>query len=501
MNEFEKAKENGKKDIGQDVITDLAEHDPNADKELQPAPPNLGERIRKALKNMKQAGPRPKKELAKDRTRSLVLLIGGSVGAVLLFLGVFSTPTLPPAQSTSGRAVPNLVTGVSQPLTPKGSVTPLLNADVAANAGNAEQVTPADIQGTSRRPPPDDITHPVETRSGARVNHVPSLPGRNPGEAGSLSSTGPDPLAAYRLNNNAGTPTYSYGGAAAGAELSRTYAFGGAIPTLADTRTDAPVSAKSSIVFIRSSEPAGAAAGTRPAATAPFEEPSFLPPGTRLVARLETAAATGLKTPVVASIEYNYERDGMIMVPAGTRAFGEIQRASAEGYLNVQFHTLRMPNGQEEKIEASAVSLDHKPLKGQVSGKNTGKRLLSRTLSGVGTVAAYVVGASGAGLTRAVTGETLLRDRLASNVALAGEQELANAAYAQNITVTLLANTRFYVVLQKSAVAVAPTPAAEPARQSVEMPTVQELRELMDLRREINRMYQESNNGLRGGKP
>jgi len=28
-----------------------------------------------------------------------------------------------------------------------------------------------------------------------------------------------------------------------------------------------------------------------------------------------------------------------------------------------------------------------------------------------------------------------------------------------------------------------------------------ELRELMDLRREINRMYQESNNGLRGGKP
>ena len=321
MSEFEKAKENGKKDIGQDVLTDLAEHDPNADKELQSAPPNLGERIRKALKNMKQAGPRPKKELAKDRTRSLVLLIGGSVGAVLLFLGVFSTPTLPPAQSTSGRAVPNLGTGVSQPLTPKGSVTPLLNADVAANAGNAEQVTPADIQGTSRRPPPDDITHPLETRSGARVNRVPSLPGRNPGEAGSLSNNGPDPLAAYRLNNNAGTPTYSYGGpAAAGAELSRTYAFGGAVPTLADTRTDAPVSAKSSIVFIRSSELAGPA-GTRPAATAPFEEPSFLPPGTRLVARLETAAATGLKTPVVASIEYNYERDGMIMVLGGHEGF------------------------------------------------------------------------------------------------------------------------------------------------------------------------------------
>src|SRR5262249_22763695 len=152
-----------------------------------------------------------------------------------------------------------------------------------------------------------------------------------------------------------------------------------------------------SIVFMRSSEVTGGAATTQPVVTRPFEEPSLLPPGTRLVARLETAA-TGLKTPVVASIEYNYERDGMIMVPAGTKAFGDIQQASAEGYLNVLFHTLRMPNGSEEKIEGSAVSLDHKPLKGKVSGKNTGKKLLSRTLSGVGTVAAYVVGAGGAGL-------------------------------------------------------------------------------------------------------
>jgi hypothetical protein len=130
-------------------------------------------------------------------------------------------------------------------------------------------------------------------------------------------------------------------------------------------------------------------------------------------------------------------------------------------------------------------------------------KLLSRTLSGGGTVAAYVVGAGGAGLTRTVTGETLLRDRLASNVALAGEQELTNAAYAQNISVTVPANTRFYVVLQKPAVATT-TPAriVEPAAQSAEIPTVQELRELMDLRREINRMYQESNSTLsRGTKP
>jgi len=499
MSEFERAKENGKKDISQDVITDL-DHDLNAEKELPPAPPNLGERIRKALKNIQPAGPSPKQELAKDRTRSLVLLIGGSVGAVLLFLGVFSTPPLPPPQSTNGRAVPSLGAGVNQSSTAKSSVTPLLNADVAANAGNAEQVTPADIQGTSRRPPPDDTTPPAVTRSGVRGNPVPSPPGKKPAGAALPSNTGPDPLGTYRLNSNAGIPTYSYGApSAASGDLSRTYALGGAVPISSDTRTDVPVSAKSSIVFVRSSEPASSAAGTRPAATARFEEPSLLPPGTRLVARLESAATTALKTPVVASIEYNYERDGMIMIPAGTKVFGELQQASSEGYLNVQFHTLRMPNGREEKIEGNAVSLEHKPLKGQVSGKNTGKKLLTRTMSGVGTVAAYVVGAGGAGLNRTVTGESLLRDRLASNVALAGEQELANAAYTQNITVTLPANTRFYVVLQKAAVAATPTPTAEPSRQSVEMPTVQELRELMDLRREINRMYQESSGAVRGG--
>src|SRR5439155_14773605 len=168
-------------------------------------------------------------------------------------------------------------------------------------------------------------------------------------------------------------------------------------------------------------------------------------------------------TPVVASIEYNYERDGAIVIPAGTKAVGDIQQASSEGFLSVRFHTLELPNGGEEKIEGTAVALDHKPLKGEVSGKNTGKKFLSRTLSGAGTIAAYVVGAGGAGLARPVTGETLLRDRLAGNVALAGEQELANAAYSQNISVTVAANTRFYLVLQKAAVnSIAPPSAPSP---------------------------------------
>jgi hypothetical protein len=212
------------------------------------------------------------------------------------------------------------------------------------------------------------------------------------------------------------------------------------------------------------------------------------------MARLESAATTAVDTPVVASIEYNYERGGMTVVPAGTKAIGDVQQASAEGHLDIRFHTLQMPNGRTQAIEGTAMALDYRLLKGDVSGKNTFRRVLSRTLSGVGTVAAYVVGAGGAGLGRSITGETLLRDRIASNIALAGEQELANAAYTQNIAVTVPANTRFYVVLQKAAETEDGTGGSTAAAmtQQAEIPTVQELRELMELRREINRMYLES---------
>ena len=113
-----------------------------------------------------------------------------------------------------------------------------------------------------------------------------------------------------------------------------------------------------------------------------------------------------------------------------------------------------------------------------------------------------MVGGGGSGLSSAITGETLLRDRVASNIALAGEEQLRNAAYSQNIAVTLPANTRLYVVLQKTAAGTPAPPAVgtPESRVPAELPTVQELRELMDLRREINRMYQDSN-GNSGGVP
>ena len=45
------------------------------------------------------------------------------------------------------------------------------------------------------------------------------------------------------------------------------------------------------------------------------------------MARLQSAVSTAVKAPVVAAIEYNYERDGEIIIPAGAKAFGELQQA------------------------------------------------------------------------------------------------------------------------------------------------------------------------------
>jgi hypothetical protein len=482
--------------------TDLNDWDRIADPpdevgaESVPPASGLRERVRKLLEGAQQGRPGTKPELAKDRTRSLVLLIGGSVGAVLLFIGVFSAPTTKSIQQTGVPSTPNLgrAEDSRQAGAPRGSVTPLLSADVQSEGGHSDQLSPADIKGTSSRTSDEQGGVAPETRFSPVPRGPSAISTRRDGPEISSPPIS-DPLPAYRLNS-AGTPTYSYGGASPAspvvAELPGPLNQIAAPRLPLENRSGSPAVIKSSIVFVRST----GVSVQRPSpqsAPATSAEHTLLPPGTRLLSRLDAAATTAVKMPVVASVEYNYERDGVIVVAAGSKIFGEIHQASPDGYLDIRFHSLQMPDGREEKIEGTSVALDQKPLRGEVSGKNTGKKILSRTLSGVGTIAAYVVGAGGAGLNGSITGETLLRDRVAGNIALAGEQELMSAAYSQNVSVTVPASTRFYVVLQKTVAVVSPVSQSPsvPLR-SAEIPTVQELRELMDLKREINRMYQDA---------
>lgn len=493
--------------------------EPKALQDATAASGGVLDRLRKLFGGLNPRPTDPMRDRSRDRTRSLLLLIGGSVGAVLLFIAVFSTPPRPSLQESRAQSGPNLgrpaVAATAVAPGPQGSVTPLLTADVRSADLVIDQLSPSDIGGTSRRstdePERSMPTPEVTARRLPSNRPAPSLPRTvDPPER---RSDVDDPLAELRIDAGPGkTPTYQYGATFPFASDPRSpgpASPGGSVSQPQNGLRSAAVAPRSSIVFVREGKTAfvttPVTASANPVVPQPESE-SLLPPGTRLIARVDAVATSALQTPVVASIEYNYERDGVVVVPAGAKVIGEIRQASADGNMDVRFHSLQTPDGREMPIEGTATSLDLRPLKGIVSGNNTGKKILSRTLSGVGTIASYVVGGGG-GMSGGVTGETLLRDRVAGNIGLAGEEQLRNIALSQQITVTLPANTRFYVVLQKGTAVVKlapqPTPAPEPVpvetRSRPELPSLQELRELMDLKREIDRMYLESNTAAGGG--
>jgi hypothetical protein len=227
----------------------------------------------------------------------------------------------------------------------------------------------------------------------------------------------------------------------------------------------------------------------------------LLPTGSRLVARLQSAISSAVKTPAIAVIEYNYERDGEIVIPAGTKAIGQLAQANPNGEVGLRFNSLEMPDGTTETIEGTSISLDYGPLKGSTTGQNRAKRVLVRSLTGIGSMAAHLVGGPGyGGLTGPVNQSILLRERVASNIGLAREQELTSLGYNQNVVVTLPGNTRFYIVLQE------PSSAGHQADATANgtgnrtnivaagpqsLPTAAELHELISLKDELNRMYRE----------
>ncbi len=179
------------------------DHDPTIDSvdEAGSESPSIGaglrERVRWLLNSTRQRGPGTKQESAKGRT-------------------VFSTPTTLPNQETSGRASANLGRPIApnQATATQGSTVPLLNADVGSNQNRSDQLSPADIRGTSPRASgSDEVGSPSGTMQNAVPPHrVPPPQPRSAGITPLSAGADADPLAAYRVNNNMRTPTYSYGG-------------------------------------------------------------------------------------------------------------------------------------------------------------------------------------------------------------------------------------------------------------------------------------------------
>jgi hypothetical protein len=91
---------------------------------------------------------------------------------------------------------------------------------------------------------------------------------------------------------------------------------------------------------------------------------------------------------------------------------------------------------------------------------------------------------------------TLLRERIANNVGIADDQELNEIAFNQNIVVTVPGNTRFYIVLQNSPAmrsgVTQRSAVAFTGSQRSNLPTLDGLRQLMQLKQELSAMYQQA---------
>lgn len=409
----------------------------------------------------------PNREALRQNKTPLLLGGLGLIAAMAIwFLYVVSAPM---RQGPASRT-PSVGTAPAQAPASTRSLVPGTDAQPQQTpAGPDKGVTAADIRATGQ-------DHPARSNS-------PVPP----------SSPQPDPYALNRIPPPSATPSAPPPAPAA----------------LPKNPLDQP-----SLVFVRN-EAKGASEGSNSSGLQPVswtpallersEAFTDLPTGTRLVARLETPASSAVRLPVVAAIEYNYEdANHELVIPAGSRAYGTLEQADSQGFVGMHFTQLQLPDRTNPvPFEARAIGLNFQPLKGTVTGRNTGRRFLVRAFSGIGSVAAATVGVqNGTGVTDSFSNNALLREQLMTNIGSAGDQELQRLAYQQHVVVTVPGNTRFYLVMDHTK-----TPAAKEAHPNSLSSSlvnvageaaassgmsVEELRELIQLRRELNQINQPS---------
>jgi type IV secretory pathway VirB10-like protein len=423
----------------------------------------------RARRNRKPVASRH--ELSRDKSKSLLVLMGVSVALLIVFFGVFSSSkTRTPLPGETARGAPSLgrkVTSGQQPNDPARAVTPILSADTRqGDGGSSSQVTADEVGGTSPR-------YKEPSRLPATNGLSPEKP-----SAGRAKNTGQ-----FALKN----VDFSDPAVAEAATIPSP-------PRLPSRESDSDLK-KPSIVFVR------AAPSAAPALQSPHDENDslveFLPAGTRLVARLEAPVSSAVPAPVIAVVEYNYEHDGEIVLPAGAKVFGKLSHVTPSGFVGFQFDRIETPNGSVQKIDATAMDLKFGPLRGNVSGRSRGRNFLVRSVTGLGTVAAYVVGGQGTtGFNGPISENSLLRERLASNIGIAGQEEINTLSANQTIVVTVPGNTRFYVVVEKGnseqsvgKPGVRPMDTNTVSSSGGKVPNLEELRELMQLKNELSQMY------------
>jgi hypothetical protein len=424
---------------------------------MQPTPEAATQDAPDAAKNNGAGGEtfaRREKKAPEDSKRLLVVAAGFLFALVIFALAMMSAQR---SLSNSGRktaAANNQPTKPAQNNSgPQPSVTPVTDsAHATGESTEAGFATADDIARTATTSPKAGESFASSAKPGETLGSVP------PFDAGETWQP----------------PAYSAGAPTGIADAGES----------ATGRTEREAMEKASLVFVRTVS-GNAAERTN---TVEAEPEVSLPPGTRLRARLESVASTATQAPVIAVVEYNYEQNGEIAVPAGAKAFGHVEQADRLGYVSVRFDSLMMPDGSMSKIEGVATDLAMRPLKGRVEGTNSGKNVLVRSFSGIGQAAAMLVGRGS--LNQPLSESDLLRERLSSNIGQASDEELMKMAISERIVVSVPASTQIYVVLQRPGKRpLAAARGLEPGHHEqppAKAPSSEELRQLLQLQRELN---------------
>jgi hypothetical protein len=397
----------------------------------------------------------------KQRTRQqlqqnrFVIIAGGAIVVALLIFVVTSMPGRRPTQKSKNSVVARTkdTTAEGSPGTGDKSLFPITDSgQPVTNENHDGFLNQRDLERTATGGPPSSTSGAGPANAGGTLGSIPPFGEQNwqappyqPGTSGNNAAEMPDAGKAER-----------------------------------------EATEKSSLVYVRSIS--ASQSNSRDAEITDNPGPDVvlgLATGTRLRARLESAATTAVRTPVLAVIEYNYESDGEIIVPAGAKAIGHLQGADRSGYVRVEFDSVMMPDGAEVAIQAVATDLEMRPLKGKVEGKNTEKNVLVRSLSGIGALGAMLVGRGN--LSQPLSESDLLRERLGNNIGEAGDEQISRMAVTQHIVVTISADTPIYVVLEKTPKSndSAARGTATSARAGNSM-NAGELRQLLQLQRELS---------------
>jgi hypothetical protein len=347
--------------------------------------------------------------------KSKLIMLGGG----LLVAGLFFAFTVMIGKSPVKKKPQNVPQQAIQqtPDRPKGSVTPLMETVRQPSPDNATgQLAPGDIKRTqtSNSTPTADVPSSTDKRS-AKTS------------AGSLGS-----VPSFSDTQQKWEEPRPYGGSGE--------------PTPSQTQQQQSMLKEPSLVFVRSQTQNPPLADLKQAqntADAPVLE---MAPGTRILAKLQTEISSADPTTVVAVVQYTYAIGDQVIVPAGALIFGQLTHADISGYVGVKFDEIQLEDGPKEKIDAVGKALDMGPIKGTVTGKNTGKNFAIRAASGIGSVATMLVGNN---TSSSFSEQDLLRERIAQNIGNAGDSELLGLNANSRVTVSVAAETQIYVVFTK----------------------------------------------------